>query len=177
MDPQRLDPWSCHRSCKDDVELHKSAYNMRSQEWIASRPGEPQDEMSLFYLSWKRGSFDYNQDAQESIAEECTGVMAKALVYNSAFTGLQWHSVWTMPITGVTAIVWSQLWKHLDHRSVLEELLMSSSFPINWEWNDPRNDQAHYILCMSRCQQYAAWDWSWYNQMRTHFMRTDPTNE
>jgi hypothetical protein len=24
-------------------------------------------------------------------------------------------------ITGVMAIVWSQLWEHLDHRSVLEE--------------------------------------------------------
>jgi hypothetical protein len=84
-------------------------------------------------------------------------------------------SVWTMPITGVMAIVWFQLLEHLDHRSVLEELVISSSFPINREWSCHRNTENETIsemirctLCMSRCQQYVAWDRSWYNQMITH---------
>jgi hypothetical protein len=56
--------------------------------------------------------------------------------------------------TGVTVIVWSQLWKHLDQRNMLAEPERSSSFPINREQNDPGNawnemnpgnDQAHFV--------------------------------
>ncbi len=104
----------------------------RATRWIES-----------FHLSRTRGSLDYKQGCTDyaftgvnsklawraaRLQSSCTGVhsrtrhwsaMALTMYYaNQRSDGNQW---------------WSQLWKHLDHRSVLEVPVRSSSFPIFWE--------------------------------------------
>jgi hypothetical protein len=90
----------------------KSAQSMRSQKWIASRPGEPQD---------------CDQAAQERVHSRTRhrSAMALTAVYyaNYRSVGNSW---------------WSQLWKYLDHRSVLEVPARSSSFPLNRNWFESR---------------------------------------
>jgi hypothetical protein len=88
---------------------NESSKPISSQEWMTSRPEEPQDDERVFLPQEKRGSFDWGGMCHKS---------AKTPNNESRSTWVQYG---TMLITGVTTIVWSQLWEHLDHRSVLEE--------------------------------------------------------
>jgi hypothetical protein len=72
----RLQEWILKVSLQSRKNINKSAKSMPLQEWTARRPGEPQD---------------CNQAAQQ----ECTAEQD---------TGVQWRSLSTMPIKGVTAI-------------------------------------------------------------------------
>ena len=76
-----MDPWSWHMSprmiwvAQGCTEHVFTGVNSKSA-WMAKRWKESS------YLLCERGSVDYNQDAQECTAEECTGVLkAKAVIY------------------------------------------------------------------------------------------------
>jgi hypothetical protein len=107
-----------------------------------------------FYLSWKRGSFDYNQGCTEHAftgvnskwawrAARCTehvfiGVYSKSTWRAARLRSIMYRSIQqnkTQECNGAHYVLcqsqewwWSQLWTHLDHRSVLEVPVRSSSF-------------------------------------------------
>jgi hypothetical protein len=113
--------------------INKSAQNMPSQEWTASRPEEPQD---------------CNQAAHECTSgktqQECNG--ARAVYYaGHRSDGNEW---------------WFQLWKYLDHRSVLEVPVRSSSFPLNRDWFESRKWSG--ALCVWQDMQNVSLNENWF---------------
>jgi hypothetical protein len=88
-------------------------------------------------LESRKTAIKLHRSAQLEKTQECNG--AHYGLCQSKSDGNQWSS---------------QLWKHLDYRSVLEVPIRSSSFPLNQDWNESWKWSG--TLCA--CQDVSQWE-------------------